>query len=200
MKLSIASGVVAAMLLASTGTLAAEHGPRYTSDGSLVAPSDYREWIYLSSGIDMSYRERMDMGHSMFDNVFAAPEAYREFVKTGTWPDQTVLVMEVRGATSKGSINVTGKFQTAELMGMEAHVKDTARFAGGWGFFAFDGDKPAAQLPTTAACYSCHQQHAAVDTTFVQFYPTLLGIATTRGTLSESYRHESAGLEAPKTP
>ena len=48
----------------------------------------------------------------MFDNVFASPEAYREFLKTGTWPDGTVLVMEVRGASSKGSINQSGKFQT----------------------------------------------------------------------------------------
>ena len=26
-------------------------------------------------------------------------------------------------------------------------------------------------------CYSCHEQHGAVDTTFVQFYPTLIDAA-----------------------
>ena len=37
-------------------------------------------------------------------------------------------------------------------------------------------------IPTTANCYSCHQEHGAVDTTFVQFYPTLAGIAREKGT------------------
>jgi hypothetical protein len=32
-----------------------------------------------------------------------------------------------------------------------------------------------------------------VDTTFVQFYPTLLPIATTKGTLAAPYLKETAG-------
>jgi hypothetical protein len=32
-----------------------------------------------------------------------------------------------------------------------------------------------------------------VDTTFVQFYPTLIGIAKAKGTLSPAYQSESAG-------
>ena len=42
------------------------------------------------------------------------------------------------------------------------------------------------------SCYSCHEQHAAVDTTFVQFYPTLLKLAEKKGTLSEAYKKEEA--------
>jgi hypothetical protein len=158
--------------------------PAYTPDGKLLFPASYREWVFLSSGLDMSYRKEMSgMGHSMFDNVFSAPRAYREFLKTGTWPDRTVLVMEVRGAATKGSINASGKFQTGELMGVETHVKDTKRFPGGWAFFVFQGTGPAPQIPVAAECYSCHQQHAAVDTTFVQFYPTLLPIAQAHNTV-----------------
>jgi hypothetical protein len=166
----------------SQGAQQEKDTPAYTSDGRLVLPSAYREWVFLSSGLDMSYRERM-VGHSMFDNVFAEPRAYRAFLDTGTWPDHTVLVMEVRGAADKGSINASGHFQTSELMGIEAHVKDTKRFPGGWAFFAFAGNEPASALPTAAECYSCHQQNGAVDTTFVQFYPTLLPIAQRRGTV-----------------
>jgi hypothetical protein len=159
--------------------------PAYSAAGQLKFPENYREWVFLSAGIDMSYRDMGAMpGHSMFDNVFAEPTAYREFVRTGTWPDRTTLVLEIRGAAEKGSINSQGKFQTGEVMGVELHVKDTKRFPGGWAFFAFKGAEPAQQIPTSADCYSCHQQHAAVDTTFVQFYPTLLSIATLKGTLS----------------
>jgi hypothetical protein len=184
--------VVALSMIAAIGVAhAGDHDPHYTDDGKFVPPSDYREWIYLSSGIDMSYRERGDVNHSMFDNVFVNPDAYRAFVATGTWPDQTVLIMEVRGAATKGSINAGGKFQTADFMGIEAHVKDASH--GGWSFFASDDDKPATRIPADASCYACHSQHGAVDTTFVQFYPTLIGIATRDATLSEGYRKEEAG-------
>jgi acyl carrier protein phosphodiesterase len=42
-------------------------------------------------------------------------------------------------------------------------------------------------MPQSASCYSCHQDHGAVDTTFVQFYPTLMPVAKEKGTLSPSY-------------
>jgi hypothetical protein len=81
-------------------------------------------------------------------------------------------------------------------MGLEVHVKDTKRFQGDWAFFSFsEGPGAAKMIPTSAECYSCHQQHAAVDTTFVQFYPTLLSIATVKGTLSPAYLSEEAGSE-----
>jgi len=78
-------------------------------------------------------------------------------------------------------------------MGREVHVKDESRFPGKWAFFGFDGDGPGKQVPKEAACYSCHEQHAAVDTTFVQFYPTLIEIAKQKNTLSANYLKDEAG-------
>jgi hypothetical protein len=167
-------------------------GPEYTSDGQLKVPEQYREWVYLTTGFDMSYSPAMQMGHHMFDNVFVAPEAYRAFLQTGTWPDKTMLVLEARRAEGKGSINKSGSYQTPEIMGLEVHVKDESRFPGKWAFFPFDDAKTAKMIPTGANCYSCHADHAAVDTTFVQFYPTLLPIAQAKGTLSANYVKESA--------
>jgi hypothetical protein len=166
--------------------------PEYTSDGQMKLPEHYREWVYLSTGFDMSYSANgMDMGHHMFDNVFVNPEAYRVFVETGTWPDKTMFVLEARHAEGRGSINQKGNFQGSDIMGLEVHVKDT-RFSGRWAFFGFGESKTAKMIPTTAACYSCHSEHAAVDTTFVQFYPTLLPTAKIKGTLSVGYLKETA--------
>ena len=165
--------------------------PTYTADGKLNFPADYREWIYLTSGVDMSYAPGASMDHSMFDNVFVNPAAYKSFLETGTWPDKTILVLEVRMAGSKASINKSGHFQTG-LMGREVHIKDKSRFPGKWAFFPFDDDKPATQIPVEANCYSCHEQHGAVDTTFVQFYPTLLDVAKQKGTFSAAYLKEEA--------
>lgn len=167
-------------------------GPHYTADGRMLFPANYREWIYLSSGLGMSYTAGAQ-NMVMFDNVFVNPEAYGKFLKTGTWPDKTMLVLEVRGAGSNASINKAGHFQTGERMGVEVHVKDEARFPGKWAFFGFeDGSSPAKQVPLQASCYSCHGEHGAVDTTFVQFYPTLLGIAKEKKTLSGGYLKENA--------
>jgi Cytochrome P460 len=165
--------------------------PQYTSDAQLKLPENYREWIYLTSGFDMSYNKAAmtGMDHHMFDNVFVNPAAYKAFQKTGTWPDKTMLVLEVRGAEGRGSINQKGNYQR-EIMGIEVHVKDEARFPGKWAFFGFDDDKSAKMIPTTTDCYSCHAEHAAVDTTFVQFYPTLLPIAKSKQTLSAAYLKE----------
>ena len=173
-----------------------ESGSRieYTADAQLKFPEHYREWVYLTAGFDMSYSpDAMQMNHHMFDNVFVNPEAYKAFVATGTWPDKTILVIEARRAVGKGSINQSGNFQ-GDTMAFEAHVKDEARFPGKWAFFGF-GDpktaKTAKMTPTTAACYSCHESHAAVDTTFVQFYPTLLPVAKSKNTLAPAFLKET---------
>jgi hypothetical protein len=192
MKMVLLTAMVVLSLAALAQTAPAPTtGPEYTSDGQLKFPEGYREWIYLTTGFDMSYNPAMQMGHHMFDSVFVNPEAYKAFLNTGTWPDKTMLVLEVRGAQSKGSINQAGNYQSSEVMGREIHVKDEARFPGKWAFFGFDDAKTAKMVPTEASCYKCHAEHAAVDTTFVQFYPTLLPIATSKGTLSASYQKES---------
>jgi Cytochrome P460 len=167
--------------------------PEYTSDAQLKLPENYRQWVYLTSGFDMSYSKAAmaGMDHHMFDNVFVNPESYKAFMKTGTWPDKTMLVLEVRGAEGRGSINQKGNYQST-VMGLEVHVKDEARFPGNWAFFGFDDGKTAKMVPTTADCYSCHAEHGAVDTTFVQFYPTLLPIAKSKGTLAAAYLKEQS--------
>ena len=194
----IALAVLAATLAAMTPQASSNkdssaNSPVYTTDGNLKFPQNYREWIYVTSGVDMSYSPNMAMDHSMFDNVFVSPEAYKAFLQTGTWPDKTMLVLEGRVAGTKGSINKSGHFQTGEVMGREVHVKDEARFPGKWAFFNADDGVTGKLLPREMDCYSCHEQHGAVDTTFVQFYPTLLEIAKKRNTLSATYLKEEAG-------
>jgi Cytochrome P460 len=151
-----------------------ESGPHYAADGALILPADYREWVFLSSGIDMSYSdEPSTSGGSQFDNVFVDPAAWAVFKSSGHWPDKTVFVMENRVADSTGSINKHGHYQTTELRGLEFHIRDESRFKGGWAFFfAPDSASAAALIPAAAPCYACHQAHGAVDTTFTQFYPT----------------------------
>jgi hypothetical protein len=45
--------------LALALTLAAScAAQQYTKDGELILPKDYRQWVFLSSGIGMTYTKR----------------------------------------------------------------------------------------------------------------------------------------------
>ncbi|MDQ6700067.1 MAG: cytochrome P460 family protein [Acidobacteriota bacterium] len=159
--------------------------PRFTKDGELMRPENYREWIFLSSGLGMTYGfvERAANAAPRFDNVFVTPQAYKAFLETGTWPDKAMFALEIRSSASKGSINKEGHYQE-DTVGLEIEVKDESRFPGKWAFFDFRGSGTSAKpIPKSASCYACHSTNGAVDNTFVQFYPTLLPIAKAKGTL-----------------
>src|SRR5215471_17320228 len=164
--------------------------PQYTSDGKLVRPEGYRKWAYLSSGYGMSYSQTASY-HLMFTNVFVTPSSYDYFVEHGTWPDKTMFVLEVFGSASKGSINKHGNYQS-EFMGLDVEVKDEKKFADRWAYFNFDGDEASVSsiAPSKNDCWKCHDQNAAVEHSFVQFYPELLKIARTKQTIKSTVNLE----------
>lgn len=171
-----------AIALAGGGT---SQDPQFTKDNQLIRPANYREWIYVTTGVGMSYTpEKTHAANPEFDNIFVAPAAYRAFLQTGKWPDKTMFVLEVRSSASHGSINQGGHFQS-DLVSVEASVKDESRFPEKWAYFSFGGPKPrpTAEAFPAEMCHSCHGKHGAVDSTFVQFYPTLLEVAKAKGTL-----------------
>jgi len=158
-------------LLAATAMAQPAADLAYTPDGKMVFPKDYRDWVYLSTGFDMSYVEGAADNPHRFDTVFVNRVAYDGFRAAGAWPDKTVMVLEVRAAATN-DFNKRGLFQSGAPLGVEAHVKDASR--GGWAFYAFGkAQAPGAVLDKAQACYSCHEKNAQTDTTFTQFYPTL---------------------------
>ncbi len=194
--LSAAFLVLAAAILGVGVTQAQEppDGPRYTEAGELIRPADFREWVFVTSGLGMTYNTPKPASEHAgpvrtpnFTNVYVNPSSYRAFMKSGRWPDKTMFILEIRGSSSEGSINKGGHFQS-DLVMIEASVKDEARYPGNWAFFDFGREMKTqtAALPSTERCYACHRDNAAVDNTFVQFYPTLLEVAKKAGTLKPS--------------
>lgn len=163
---------------------------QFTSDGKLARPVNYRRWVYLSSGYGMSYSQSPG-GMQAFTNVFVNPTSYDYFVANGKWPDKTVFVLEEYGSTSRGSINKHGSYQTA-FLGLDVEVKDEARFADKWAYFNFQGEQNSAGAisPSKNDCWKCHDQSAAVEHSFVQFYPELLKIARTKNTIKPNVQLE----------
>ncbi len=201
--MTIVLGVAAAAACAASLAVTARaqldpgDGPRYRNGNELVRPDDYREWMFLSSGLGMTY-EAEQVGEAgsgarpmRFQNVFVNRSAYAGFRETGEWPDGSVFILEIRQAVSEASINVAGSFQS-ELLVLEAEVKDS-RFEDGWAFYNFGraGAMPDSVAPLAgeevARCIECHTDHTAVERTFVQFYPVALEIAREKGTLKPGF-------------
>lgn len=157
--------------------------PQFNSAGKLTRPEGYRKWVFLSSGYGMSYSQAAN-GMQMFTNVFVTPAAYDAYVVSGKWPDKTMFVLEEYASTSRGSINKHGSYQT-DFVGLDVEVKDEARFPNKWAYFNFNElARDASPIaPARNDCWQCHEQNAAVEHSFVQFYPELLKIARSKGTL-----------------
>ncbi len=157
--------------------------PQYGADGKLARPTGYRKWAYLSSGYGMSYSQTAS-DHLMFTNVFVTPSSYDYYVEHGTWPDKTMFVLEIYGSASKGSINLHGNYQS-DFMGLDVEVKDEKRFEDKWAYFGFDATESSSAVtkPSKNDCWNCHDKNAAVEHSFVQFYPELLKIAKEKGTI-----------------
>ena len=193
-------GLLAAFVALRTGIHAQEvpavtDGATFSPAGALQRPLDYREWVYLTSGLGMTYGPTQPGAGEprFFDNVFVNRESYRSFLRSGRWPDKTMFILEIRQSEQKASINNGGQTQGARVLAIEAAVKDIERFSdrGGWGYFDFGGGDAAkaetAAFPPTERCYACHRDNTAVENTFVQFYPTLMEVARRMGTVKPTY-------------
>ncbi len=69
-------------------------------------------------------------------------------LQTGTWPDGSLFVLEVRESLAVGNSasGSNGYFQGG-ITGIEAQVKDSQRFAGQWAFFNLGKGTEGAQVP-----------------------------------------------------
>jgi len=179
----VTAGILLGLFSSAGQTQVPTAQPQFTEDGKLARPEGYRRWVYVSSGFGMSYTQSAS-GMQDFTNVFVAPAAYDYFTANGKWPDKTMFVLEIYGSTSRGSINKHGSYQE-DFMGLDVEVKDEGRFADKWAYFNFNGAEKAASAvtPSRNDCWKCHDQNAAVEHSFVQFYPELLKIARAKGTV-----------------
>lgn len=152
--------------------------PVYTSDGKLSLPANYREWVFLTSGFGMNYSTG-PVSNPMFTNVYVSPEAYRGFKQAGKWPDKSMFVVEIYSAATHGSINKAGHYQDS-YHGLDIEVKDSSR-PSEWSYYNFSPGETSANALGGGACNKCHNDNAAVEHTFVQFYPTLLDFSIEKG-------------------
>jgi cytochrome P460 len=163
-----------------TSTSGNRMGPQFEGKTTLIRPTGYREWVFVGSSLGLRYAknplEESAQQPELYHNVYINPAAYRQYIKTGQFPEGTMMILELARAENKNEPGLQGSYQR-EYVALEAAVKDSNRFDGGWAYFSFDGKdgKPLAKAPPfpKEECWSCHHQKAATDHVFTQFYPVL---------------------------
>ena len=161
-------------------------GAQFTSDGKRKLPTGYREWVFIGSPLTPNALNGGKASFPEFHNVYVERRNFDAYMKTGTFPEGTVLVKELvllqKPTFPDGSQQAPsgrGYFDGA-FNGMDVSVKDTKKFAktNGWGYFTFghhaEPYETTAAESSAAECAGCHLANVAkTDMTYVQFYPVL---------------------------
>jgi hypothetical protein len=151
--------------------------PEFTQNGSLKEPKLWETWVMVGSSTGLSYNTPgaapvAGAAPGMFHNVYMQPWAYREFMKTGVFPEKTMFVLSFFEASQKSAPAKAGFYEGERVPGIEIHLKQRGIDPTGWAFYGFsDTASVGARLPSSASCYSCHATEAAHDNVFTQFYP-----------------------------
>jgi hypothetical protein len=180
----------ASWFLLNTRPVAAQ-APRSTAvfepDGKLKTPSfEFRKWVLVGTPLTPDGLNGGKAGFPEYHNVYVEAKNVDAYLKTGSFPEGTVIVKELARVLSPtfpdGSrTEPSGRgFFNGAFNGIDETVKDSKRFAktNGWGFFTFGHhplpyDKTSAEK-STEDCAGCHIANVAkTDMTWVQFYPIL---------------------------
>jgi hypothetical protein len=191
MRTSKAIGITVALTLiagsvvafAQTNVAASSRGQAQTTvvdaKGNLRVPENYRS-IYQALG-SWAIATDSGAGSKEIHEVYASPGAIDAYRKTGRFPERTVLVKEVFGASTNQM--TTGTVSHADkLKGWFVMVKDGKNthpgnplWGDGWGWSWFDADKPLKTTSTNykADCQGCHVPAQSTDWIYVNGYPAL---------------------------
>jgi hypothetical protein len=181
----IAAGACAAGLPSAQPKPKSAAGPQYSDKGELQRPTDFRTWVFVGSNIGLGYKKKAPKekerhpaaGIGDFHNVYINPEAYEHYVKTGKFPDRTMLVMDVYESKERDPQDIVAKgYFPGNQLQIEVAVKNSMRPDSSktdWAYYVFPANQSTAKAFPDGACYQCHRKHADDDNVWTQFYPTL---------------------------
>lgn len=163
---------------------------KFNTQGELVRPIDYREWIFIGTPLTPNDMNKGKAAFPEFHNVYIDPLSWRYWKQNGLFPDETIIVKELVSVGTKRASSGNGYFQ-GEYIGLEASVKSKRQFPnaqGHWGFFRFtiEGEnklRKSSVVQPAENCLSCHQSNAATDQVFSQYYPVLRDVKSRQNNL-----------------
>ncbi|RXT51192.1 hypothetical protein B6S44_21545 [Bosea sp. Tri-44] len=193
-RTAIIAGILGLGLLAASWTNSESQAPSsdakialpsaklvFNENGEAALPRGYRTWVHTYTAWEPITESLLDEKTTQtpeFHNVYVEPNAYRNYMLTGKWPEGTLIVKEF-SFTSTDKANCDGPpaylcnawfgkviFQHG-YTGIALMLKDTKRYpaeAGGWAYFSYGHQQPpykASSAPhDRARCAQCHIDRA----------------------------------------
>ena len=158
----------------------------FNADGTMQLPTGFRNWVFVGAPLTPNGLNNGKANFPEYHNVYIEQKNVDAYLKTGEFPEVTVIVKELTRVLnptfpdgSRKEPSGRGYFN-GEYNGIDVTVKDSKRFAetNNWGFFTLGhhplpyADKAAES--SAAECAGCHTSHVAqTDMTWIQFYPLL---------------------------
>jgi hypothetical protein len=164
--MKFASGLVTLLLLCAVG-FSSELPPSNPkiSKNELLLPANYHNWVTLSpstAGIP-SHRHK-----KVASKLFVEPTAFEHFTRTGTWPNKTVIVLELSSSKARARAK-------SDVMGLEAAVKNDASFPNSWTYYGIIYDHPQQSSDTLKAEKPCDCDQP-LDSMLAMAFPTLRAV------------------------
>lgn len=173
---------------------------KFSADGSLLRPVDYRTWVFVGSAATPKSLDSTVLFPD-FQNVYMDPESYGFWKENGHYREGTIFVKELLRMGDTISLIGRGFYQGSHYS-LSCTVKDTLLFPdapGGWQYFKFtDYGKQLLDDTSVAlggACIACHSKTKAGYGPFTELYPVLLD-AKNYGKENPENRNTRTGLDA----
>ncbi len=161
------ASVVLSLFLLCSFALASEIPVNHAkaSSDELLLPANYRSWVKLSSSTPGLPGHRHK---HVASKVFVEPAAFDHFTKTGEWPNHTVIVLEI----SSGPASTNAK---SDVKGLEAAVKNDARFPDPWSYYGIVYERPQQPSGTMKVETPCDCDQS-LDSMLALAFPTLRAV------------------------
>jgi hypothetical protein len=152
------------------------------AEPELQVPSvDYRkEWVQLGTYAVLA--DTPADGAKKLQYVYTERKNLEAYLKSGSFPDGTVLVKDVYAGKIEtltcGTVSYAGDLVGRFILFRDSSSARTAsspRFGDGWGWAYYDGSETKMTVTTNykTDCLGCHSPARATDMLYVQGYPLL---------------------------
>src|SRR5215471_5570608 len=114
----------------------ARYLPEYTTDGQLLLPKNFHEWVYVGSPLTPNALNGGQAGFPEFHNVYIEPGSYEIYKKTGQFPEGTIFFKELQRVLKPEQFPDCARLEPSgrgyfpgEFNGADVTVKDSKRYA-----------------------------------------------------------------------
>jgi len=164
------------LILAALGGMAAatekpnrnQPATTLSNDNELLLPANYQSWVALAPTATGMPTHHLD---HVVSKVYVEPASYERFLKHGSWPNHTVIVLELRDKEGLAKTPCDG------VIGLEVATKDVTRTPDPWSYYGiiYDHHKNEAKAAEEkSVCQDCGAP--PVDMRLAMYFPALRAV------------------------